>query len=96
MTLAEIAERLDRSRESARLLVRGQRGKGDFPAPISHVRSRSRLWRWSDVAAWAGAGTPEDRQQGRFIASINAALELRRQREELAADERAGVEAIAR
>lgn len=96
VTMAEIAERLDRSRESVRLLVSGQRGKGDFPAPISHLRSRSRLWRWSDVAAWAGAGTPEDRQQARFIASLNAALELRRQREELAAEERARVEAIAR
>ncbi|HEX6208114.1 MAG TPA: hypothetical protein VF058_07125 [Actinomycetota bacterium] len=95
VTMAEIAERLGRSRESVRLLISGRRGKGDFPAPISHLRSRSRLWRWSEVAQWADIGTPEDQQRARFIASLNAALELRHQRGELAAAERAAVEALA-
>ena len=52
VTMAEIAERLGRSRESIRLLVAGERGPGDFPAPISHIRTRSRLWRWPDVLRW--------------------------------------------
>lgn len=95
VTMAEIAERLDRSRESVRLLVSGQRGAGDFPAPVSHLRSRSRLWRWSEVAEWAEAGTPEERQNARLVASLNAALELRRQREDLPDQERSVVEAVA-
>jgi hypothetical protein len=52
VTMAEIAERLERSRESIRLLIAGERGSGDFPAPISHVRTRTRLWRWPDVMRW--------------------------------------------
>ncbi|HUG88332.1 MAG TPA: hypothetical protein VMP42_06160 [Actinomycetota bacterium] len=95
VTMAEIADRLGRTRESVRLLITGRRGKGGFPAPISHLRSRSRLWRWSEVAQWAAVGTPDERHRARFVAALNAALELRRQREELGADERAGVEAIA-
>lgn len=95
VTMAEIAERLGRTRESVRLLISGRRGKGDFPAPISHLRSRSRLWRWSEVAEWADIGTPEDQQRARFIASLNAALELRHHRGELGAGERAALGALA-
>lgn len=94
VTMSEIAERLGRTRESIRLLVSGQRGRGDFPAPISHLRSRSRLWRWSEVSEWAGAGSPEEQQNARFTASINAALELRRQRRDLADQERSILEAL--
>ncbi len=95
VTMAEIAERLSRSRESVRLLVRGQRGAGDFPPPLSHLRSRSRLWRWSEVAEWAEAGTPEERRNARLVASLNAALELRRQRADLSDVDRSLVEAVA-
>lgn len=95
VTMAEIAERLGRTRESVRLIVSGERGKGDFPAPLSHLRSRSRLWRWSEVAEWAGAGSPEERQNARFTASLNAALELRRQRQELPDQERSLVQTVA-
>lgn len=52
VTMSEIAERLNRSRESIRLLVAGERGSGDFPSPVSHVRTRNRLWRWPDVLKW--------------------------------------------
>ncbi len=95
VTMAEIAERLGRSRESVRLLVCGRRGRGDFPAPASHLRSRSRLWRWSEVAAWAGLGSADDRHAARLIATLNAALELRRQGEELPGRERSLVQAVA-
>lgn len=43
VTMAEIADRLDRTRESVRLLITGKRGRGEFPAPISHTRDRGRL-----------------------------------------------------
>jgi hypothetical protein len=39
----------------------GERGLGNFPARVSHLRGRNRLWRWSDVAAWADAANAEDR-----------------------------------
>jgi hypothetical protein len=82
VTLAEIAARLDRTREGVRLLAAGHRGKGTFPPPVSHLRTRSKLWRWSDVARWAGALSPEEETSARFVAAINAALELRRLRQQ--------------
>jgi len=78
VTAAEIAERLGRSRESVRLLVKGARGAGDFPSPISHARSRQRLWRWSEIAAWAGTVDNDQRHRARLVATVNAALEYRR------------------
>jgi len=77
VTMTDIAERLDRTRESVRLLIAGQRGPGGFPPPISHSRERSRLWRWSDVAEWLGQIEPEEEESARFMAAVNAALELR-------------------
>jgi hypothetical protein len=89
VTAAEIAARLGRSRESVRLLIAGERGPGGFPAPVSHVRTRYKLWRWSDVAAWLSR---EDDQhvvrQARLVAATNAALELRSNLRQLSHDER--------
>lgn len=79
VTASEIAKRLGRTRESVRLLITGRRGAGDFPRPTSHLRSRSPLWRWADVAAWANRLTPEQEHDARVLATINAALELRNQ-----------------
>jgi hypothetical protein len=80
VTMADIAHRLDKSREYVRLLVAGRKGRGGFPPPISHLRGRSRLWRWSDVATWAGMLDEEAQEQAQFIAAVNALLELRRSR----------------
>jgi hypothetical protein len=79
VTMSDIAERLDRTRESVRLLVAGRRGPGGFPSPISHAMERGRLWRWSDVALWHGQLEPEEIEAARFTSAINAALELRMQ-----------------
>lgn len=87
VTAAEIAERLGRTRESVRLLIAGARGPGGFPAPVSHLRTRNRLWRWSDVATWAQPGTTSG-ADARLVAAVNAALELRRAVTELPEDER--------
>jgi hypothetical protein len=76
VTASEITERMGRTRESVRLLIAGKRGAGDFPPPVSHLRSRHRLWCWSDVATWAGVD-PIMATQARIIAALNAALELR-------------------
>jgi hypothetical protein len=77
VTMAEIADRLDRTRESVRLLITGKRGRGGFPAPISHTRDRGRLWRWSDVAEWLGVLDPEQREAAHFVSAANAVFEFR-------------------
>jgi predicted acylesterase/phospholipase RssA len=87
VTMAEIAQRLERTRESVRLLAMGHRGQGTFPPPISHLRARSKLWRWSDVARWAGLLSEEDERNTRLVGALNAALELRRLHGTLAAAE---------
>lgn len=87
VTLAEIARRLGRTRESVRLLASGRRGKGTFPPPLSHLRARSKLWRWSDVGRWAGIYSSDEELDALFVAMLNAALELRRLRHEAPGNE---------
>ena len=83
VSIADIAERTGRTRESVRLLVEGKRGPGGFPAPVTDPRRRRhRLWYWPEVARWlesTGIGRADgDREQ--ILAAINAWLELRRLR----------------
>ncbi len=53
VTIADIARRMTRTNESIRLLIRGERGPGDFPAPATRVGAgRSRVWRWAEVVEW--------------------------------------------
>lgn len=86
VTMAEIAERLGRSRESVRLLIVGQRGTGDFPPPASHLRARTRLWRWPDVLEWFStryrgeSGLPEDHLHGtaKVTAMLNGYMTYRK------------------
>ena len=74
VTQAEVAERLGRSSESIRLLATGQRGDGSFPAPVVRATSRGSLWRWSEVAAWAGFAA-EEVERATWIAVVNARLQ---------------------
>ena len=79
VSLADIAVRLDRTRESVRLLVSGARGPGGFPKPVTDPRGRYRLWRWSEVAHWFREYRdmlPAIGDDG-VIALYNAALEYR-------------------
>jgi len=76
VSMADIAERPSRTRQSVSMLVSGQRGPGEFPRPAAG-NVRSPLWHWADVASWfegttGGGVTFEDRT--RTIASINGAL----------------------
>jgi hypothetical protein len=87
VSMADIANRTGRTRESVRLLVIGERGPGGFPAPVTDPRSRYRLWRSADVEQWfrvsLGAGL-DDTRSDHVRAAINAGLELRRYRSRLA------------
>lgn len=77
-----IAERTGRSRESIRLLIAGQRGPGGFPLPRFYLDDEHPLWTWSTVATWfaeySGRGPDDDTANAVFLASLNAALEIRR------------------
>jgi len=88
VSMADIAERTSRTRESVRLLVGGERGPGGFPPPVTDPRSRYRLWRMDEVDAWFGAqlSIPVDNRADHIRAAINAGLELRRHRSHLTDD----------
>lgn len=80
MSMADIAARTGRTRESVRLLIAGERGPGGFPSPVTDPRSRYRLWRWSEVERWfiSYGGDPPVHADDHVVAAINAGLELRR------------------
>jgi hypothetical protein len=82
VTAAEIAERIGKSREAIRLLASGQRGRGDFPQPVSHLRFRSPLWRLPDVLAWTSSD-PAEIEESRILAYVNARLQTEHLRREL-------------
>lgn len=53
VSIADIARRAGRTNEGIRLLIRGDRGPGGFPAPTTRIGSgRSRIWRWAEVEEW--------------------------------------------
>lgn len=88
ITQSRIAERTGRSREGIRLLVGGERGPGGFPEPAGSIDSKTRVWRWSEVAEWFEveygervtlAGAPL------FTRTLNGVLELRSQAKRLSA-----------
>jgi hypothetical protein len=52
LTLADIASRIGRSRESIRRYVTGERGAGGFPPPVNPGRSGVLFYRWIEVVPW--------------------------------------------
>lgn len=52
LTLADIADRVGRSRESIRRYATGERGGGGFPLPVNPGREGTVFYRWSEVAPW--------------------------------------------
>ncbi|MGH9103381.1 MAG: helix-turn-helix transcriptional regulator [Acidimicrobiales bacterium] len=76
---SEIADRIGRTRQSIDQLVKGQRGPGGFPAPVSG-NVRNPIWRWADVEAWFAAYEHReiDTERPAVIGAINGALEARR------------------
>jgi hypothetical protein len=76
VSIADIAQRTGRTRQSVSMLVSGQRGPGGFPRPIAG-NARTHLWNWADVASWYqalsnGEAAGDDRTQ--IIAAVNGAL----------------------
>lgn len=75
---AEIAERTERSRQSVDQLIRGQRGPGGFPPPVSHA-TRNPLWRWSEVEVWFASyeGRVPETARSLVLGGFNGALQAR-------------------
>ena len=76
VTVNDIAERLDRSRQSVNQLIAGDRGDGTFPQPLNRTRGHGRVWSWSEVAEWAGADF--DAETSAVLQAVNGGLALRR------------------
>lgn len=81
ITMADIASRTGRTRESVRLLVAGKRGPGGFPPPATNPRSRYRLWRAREVEHWMKAylGEEAEWREDLFLTVLNLGLEFRHQ-----------------
>lgn len=101
LTVAEIAGRVGRTRQSIGQLVRGIRGPGGFPAPIARLGSPNPLWSWDEVAAWFRSyepGSVPDRGSQLspdFLAEANDRLDLReRLRNSLDAPWRTGLDRV--
>jgi hypothetical protein len=81
VTMATIARRCGRTRESIRLLANEDRGPGGFPPPVAYVDERTRLWHWPDVACWLNdhdkARLEIDTEAADLVAAMNAAFDLR-------------------
>ena len=86
LTASEIAERVGRSRLSIGQLVRGDRGPGDFPAPVARHGSPNPLWSWAEVEAWFERHQPDavpasgPKLSPDFLAELNDLLDLRERR----------------
>ena len=101
LSMAEIAERMDRTRESVRLLVTGERGPGGFPPPVTDPRRPHRLWRWLDVERWFAGYLNDQDRTGRQEAStireaIAAGIQLHAAARQLGTRQRERVFTIAR
>jgi hypothetical protein len=83
LTGSEIAKRVGRTRQSIGLLIRGDRGPGDFPPPVARWGSPNPLWSWAEVDAWFERYEPAAvRKRGSklspdFLAELNDRLDLR-------------------
>ncbi len=81
VSLSDIAERLNITRQAVSLLMQGIRGAGDFPKPILKIAHKSPLWRWSAVAEWfyqqGKIGDHTIIDAANIVEDINVALELR-------------------
>ena len=51
VTEAEIAKRINKSRQTISLWIKGER-REDFPSPVMRLSEKSPLWRWDEVAVW--------------------------------------------
>lgn len=78
VTESEIANRLNMSRQTISLWIKGERRKL-FPHPVMHVSQKSPLWSWHEVVTWLFRNElindEKMLEEALFLANINAVLE---------------------
>ena len=78
ITQAEIARRIDRSRQLVNQYITGQRGPGGFPAPACHITEGKPLWLWCEVAYWLRQNNmikEQDLTKAQTVETINCILD---------------------
>ncbi len=83
VTQADIARRIDRSRQLVHQYMIGERGPGGFPPPACGITDNAPLWRWCEVAYWLWQNNMvrEDvLRDAEEVELINNILELTRQK----------------
>jgi hypothetical protein len=81
---ADIARRIDRTRQLVGQYISGKRGPGNFPPPACELADGHPLWQWCEVAYWLcqnGIVGEEVLNESRVVAAINSVLELRHQQQ---------------
>ncbi len=79
VTQADIARRIDRTRQLVHQYILGTRGPGMFPPPACQLADAAPLWYWCDVAHWLWENNMISEQALRdvqVIDAINTVLEL--------------------
>jgi len=83
VTQADIARRINRSRQLVHQYMTGERGPGGFPSPICGIVDEVLLWQWCEVAYWLWENNmvKEDvLRDAEEVEVINNVLELTRQK----------------
>ena len=77
VSVADIAGRLGRTRQSVNMHVTGDRGATLFPVPAFAHAGRNKLWRWADVVGYFGADNNDLELRAALLSAVNAKLQLR-------------------
>jgi hypothetical protein len=83
VTQADIARRIDRSRQLVHQYMTGERGPGCFPPPACDITDDVPLWYWCEVAYWLcenNLAKPEVLRDAEEVEIINSVLEIQRQK----------------
>lgn len=81
---ADIARRINRTRQQVGQYVSGKRGPGNFPAPACDLSEGHPLWQWCEVSYWLwrnGIVGDDVLNESRVVAAINSVLEYVHQRQ---------------
>lgn len=85
VTAAEIARRINRSRQQVHQYMTGERGPGGFPPPECQLCEGRPLWAWCAASYWLYQNniiSPEDYGNAQTVAAINTQLEVARLRQQ--------------
>jgi len=83
VTQAEIARKIEKSRQWIHQLIKGDKG---FPSPVCEITDGTPLWYWCEVVQWLcqnNMADDDDVQNAHEVALINSALDFQHQRRHL-------------